>query len=561
MAKPFKHRFLRFLCYLLPFLWVAGHSYAQNAPVNLRTIPDEEVHRLHWEDMRNRAPANEEAWTEYWTQRLKISEEPDTTFDETRELADKERVFAWYPAYMGSAYKRYQFNLTSDLIYMGYHIDGNTGLYKDSLGWANTPLIDYAWGKNNALNMWLATMLYGEADLTSFLVSNDARNTFINTIKAELSARKDSTLKSRRTSFGLVLDAPGVPLDLKDQFTTFVKQLHAACAADTIKLAMTLPPAFVTGGYDIAELNKMVDIFLVQGHGFRGNRSQTAGPISPLEPSATWGEIGIAKTVSNYLMAGIDTSKVILELGLYGQIWDMQSPNIPGNVLRTVNWRTFRYIKNSFNEQPFFDGRSSSEFYNYLTTQNIQRQLWYDDSLAYSAKLKWVKQQKLGGVALWALGYEQGTTTVWNAIESELGEEGKCGVSKKRFCTHWMLEYVKIELPYFDRRLDQFFGNGPVNTFLLSPYLTFLAIIIAPLAWLLSLFWNSFRVTITENKGSISGIGVLALCAALFIDSPYVMNCDISAIQTFFLLLCGTIIGILLLQFLNRVVFRSGDLP
>ncbi|GIT57317.1 MAG: hypothetical protein Ct9H300mP18_07460 [Candidatus Neomarinimicrobiota bacterium] len=43
-------------------------------------------------------------------------------------------------------------------------------------------------------------------------------------------------------------------------------------------------------------------------------------------------------------------------------------------------------------------------------------QTWYDDSLSLSKKYDFAISKKLGGVGIWALGYDEGYDELWNAL-------------------------------------------------------------------------------------------------------------------------------------------------
>lgn len=48
-------------------------------------------------------------------------------------------------------------------------------------------------------------------------------------------------------------------------------------------------------------------------------------------------------------------------------------------------------------------------------------QVWYDDARAFREKVAWVDAQELGGVGIWALGYEGAGPELWDALDVTLG--------------------------------------------------------------------------------------------------------------------------------------------
>jgi hypothetical protein len=51
----------------------------------------------------------------------------------------------------------------------------------------------------------------------------------------------------------------------------------------------------------------------------------------------------------------------------------------------------------------------------------IVHQLWYEDEMSVALKYRLVREKKVQGVMIWALGYDRGRAELWNAIRDELG--------------------------------------------------------------------------------------------------------------------------------------------
>jgi spore germination protein YaaH len=63
-----------------------------------------------------------------------------------------------------------------------------------------------------------------------------------------------------------------------------------------------------------------------------------------------------------------------------------------------------------------FDSISASS---YLITKEHKleyRQLFFEDSKSLSIKYDWIKKNQVGGVGIWALGYDNGYSDLWNLL-------------------------------------------------------------------------------------------------------------------------------------------------
>ena len=68
-----------------------------------------------------------------------------------------------------------------------------------------------------------------------------------------------------------------------------------------------------------------------------------------------------------------------------------------------------------------FDYLSNAPWFSYNT--NNWQQCWYDDSLSISTKYQYAKEIDLKGVGIWALGYDEGRSELWGAINEQFYSE------------------------------------------------------------------------------------------------------------------------------------------
>ena len=61
---------------------------------------------------------------------------------------------------------------------------------------------------------------------------------------------------------------------------------------------------------------------------------------------------------------------------------------------------------------------SQSPWYVYTDAKGVLHQVWYDDEQSLGKKIDYIVDQQLGGVGLWALGYED--VSFWTLISDKL---------------------------------------------------------------------------------------------------------------------------------------------
>ena len=55
--------------------------------------------------------------------------------------------------------------------------------------------------------------------------------------------------------------------------------------------------------------------------------------------------------------------------------------------------------------------------------QNKQVEIWYDGEKSLTEKYRYVKQKKLAGISIWALGYDHGEQNLWQLLANEFGQK------------------------------------------------------------------------------------------------------------------------------------------
>lgn len=323
-------------------------------------------------------------------------------------------VFGWHPYWMNGAEQNYQWNLLSDLCFFAYEVDATTGNAISTHGWATNDAVDSAIA--NGTNVHLCATLF--SNHATFFGSSTAQNTLITNL---------ISLIQTRGAQGVNIDFEGVPSSQSSNLTNFIinlgTQLHAA--NPNYKLSICLYAVDWSNVFNEPILNNYVDFYTIMGYDYYWTGSAQAGPNDPLYGFTSGYDYSLSRSISYYLNEGIPNSKLILGLPYYGREWETTSNSVPSSTTgNNVYSRTYSYIKN--NSSGFYstansgyDLRSTSKNYIFQNT-GTWRQCWVSEANELEARMETVQRRNLKGIGIWALGYDDGYSELWQAINSKL---------------------------------------------------------------------------------------------------------------------------------------------
>jgi len=225
----------------------------------------------------------------------------------------------------------------------------------------------------------------------------------------------------------------------RNNFTLFIKELkqqNINTSPLEISIDIFANAAKQTFIWDLSALEPHTDHFIVMAYDFYRPSSTQAGPVSPLRgkcpstnflepPSETCLEEDITSSIADITQI-IPPHKVILGIPFYGYQWQTASDNFLANTYsQTGSTATYRYIQGLFDSEDIsslsasWSALSQTPYLNFYQQENLY-QLHYDNPYSLSLKIDLVNQAGLGGIAIWALGYEVPYSDLWQTISQQL---------------------------------------------------------------------------------------------------------------------------------------------
>ncbi len=323
------------------------------------------------------------------------------------------KVYGWHPYWVGSVYTNYDWSMLSDFCYFDYSVSPTTGSNTNaSFAWSTSAAVTAA--KTNSVNIHFCATMF--ASHSTFWASSTAQQTFITNAINLLNSRGGN---------GINIDFEGMGSGDKVPFKNFMislcNQMHAA--NPNYKVSIALYAVDWSTSFDIPALNTVVDNFIIMGYDYYYSSSTTAGPEAPLYNFQTGYNYTLSKSITYYLKQGTTPNKLLLGLPWYGREWETTASTAPSSTTGNfTSSRTFTYVKSNpatySAANKHWEPTSFTPYYSYVSG-GANRQCWIDDSYSLGRKFDLVNQRGLGGIGIWALGYDDGYRDYWQAIQDK----------------------------------------------------------------------------------------------------------------------------------------------
>ena len=317
-------------------------------------------------------------------------------------------VYGWNPYWVGTAYNNYDFSLLSTFCYFSYGLNPSTGSYSTIYSWKTTPSIDSA--QAAGVRVELCVTNFGSANNTTFLTNTSAQQTLIDSL---------ISLLNYRGADGVNIDFEGVPGSQRNNLTAFMinlsNQLKTAITGASVTMAVY--SVDWSNVFDIPALDPVVDQFIIMGYGYYYSGSSKAGPTAEFYKGTIWSNYNIVRSVNYYLNQGVTPSKLLLGLPYYGYEWQTADNSVPSNTVAAIGSRTYAYTRANYDGvyPKNWDPEGFNPYYTYKSGGNW-RQVWVDDAYSLGKRYDLVKQKGIGGIGIWALGYDNGYNDLWNLL-------------------------------------------------------------------------------------------------------------------------------------------------
>jgi spore germination protein YaaH len=350
----------------------------------------------------------------------------------------KKRVFGWFPYWEASTYTHFQWNLISDLAYFDYTVSPTTGANTNgSFAWSTSPAVTAA--LSNGVNAEITCTLFSSH--STFLASASSKSACINNVISLLNARGGK---------GVNIDFEGMAASNKAAFTAFMVQFKNALVAANPKYELSIALYSVDWGavFDFPNLNPVIDLYIIMGYDYYYGGSTTAGPSDPLYNFQSGYNYDHSKSITSYVKAGAPLNKLLLGVPYYGESWATSGSAAPSSTTATgtsLIYNTMRtnasgnYAKANMHWEP----NSFTPYFSYQVS-GAWHQAWIDNDYSMGKRYDVVNQRGIGGIGIWAMGYDDGFPELWKKIQDKFSS---CGIVP---CTDTIYDMGGPKMPYYD---------------------------------------------------------------------------------------------------------------
>jgi len=335
----------------------------------------------------------------------------------------KKQVIGFLPFWTIKEEENFRYDTLDQIIYMGIEFDKEGQIVKriDSYlepGWSNfqsdrfSALIKKAKKKNTKI-------ILGVQNYTNETIEEIIQNP----IKRKRVISQTISLLDEKGLDGVNIDFEYNGTDfpiLANAFTGFVEEFDSALEKKDPQLLLSVD-VFADSIrrnriYEIDELSVFVDQIIIMGYDFHRAGSVSAGPVAPLRSNSPY---SILSVLNDYFEAS-EREKLILAVPYYGYEWptlneNFGSPVFEGGGALATYKRTIALIEDE-NLKTNWDQTSMTPWLVYKD-HGKTKQIYFENERSLSLKYSLVKQADLGGIAIWALGYDGERKELWDLLE------------------------------------------------------------------------------------------------------------------------------------------------
>lgn len=198
------------------------------------------------------------------------------------------------------------------------------------------------------------------------------------------------------------------------RFTRFAKKIKenlVASAAGTLSVDISAI-AFVRDKNlaDPTALAALADKIILMAYDYHSTASLVTGPVAPAKGAGIAAEFDAESAVAAALKI-MPPAKLILGIPLYGYEWEtitdtLHSAVIPGTSLIISNRRAEDFLADCATCSATFNTTDEESAVVYKNPSGTYQQIAFPDKNSTQYKVDFAQKYSLGGIALWALGYE-----------------------------------------------------------------------------------------------------------------------------------------------------------
>jgi spore germination protein YaaH len=211
----------------------------------------------------------------------------------------------------------------------------------------------------------------------------------------------------------------------RDRFSQFVQRvsnhIHTKYQGVQVSIDVYASAANQEQIWDIPKIGQYVDYVVVMAYDFHRRSSPLAGPVAPLFGGKDLWSSDISMHLRTFIRY-VPREKILLGVPFYGYGWqttsrDAQAQTYPDSGF-TASYDFIQSLlaqREELQLQEHWNEDALSPYVSYIEDGETYV-VYFENSRSISYKLDFVNQLDLGGIAIWALGYETDSRELWDVV-------------------------------------------------------------------------------------------------------------------------------------------------
>ncbi len=359
------------------------------------------------------------------------------SFFSTTKSKPKKIIFGYLPYWSIEKIKYMQLDKLTDIAYFGLYIkDDGTFVVKNEDGtnepgydnWHNSEDLSsfIKFAQKSGTRISLTVVSHNDEISDKFLKCEDCWKKLVDNLKVEMDLHKitDVNMNFEYVDFQ--------DKEMSEKYTKLVgyinDELDKTYGSSYVTVA-TFADSFINPRItDVEALGKISDGLFIMAYDFRSRESDSAGPVSPVAGIGEHSSYDLTTMINDYLRV-VPPSKLIMGVPYYGYNWVVEDD-------KAMSKRIEGDDQNGFSESQSFadimdlildikpdvkwDEISKGPFFSYEDPDTkSKRQVYYENSESLKIKYELVNRYALGGIGIWALGYDGGYQELWDLLGTE----------------------------------------------------------------------------------------------------------------------------------------------
>ena len=203
---------------------------------------------------------------------------------------------------------------------------------------------------------------------------------------------------------GINVDFESLAPETGEHFTQFLRELSIACRLNEVVLSVdNYVPRESNTFYNRKEQGVVADYVIIMGYDEHWGGGGVAGSVA----SIGYVREGIEKTLQD-----VPAEKVINAIPFYTRVWKTKNGEVTSEAVGMEMAQNF-ITKNNI---PVAWDEETCQNYGEIELGGTLYQVWLEDAQSIETKLTVMKNNGLGGVAAWQLGFED--KAIWDVLDA-----------------------------------------------------------------------------------------------------------------------------------------------